>query len=76
MKFSYIIPTYSIINGNFMKKVLHIILFILFALPIYSQNTENENSLENKMNNYKEKVKVKWKYNPLRIYETDRYFSP
>ncbi|MEI0799524.1 hypothetical protein R4Q14_14530 [Brachyspira intermedia] len=59
-----------------MKKVLHIILFILFALPIYSQNTENENSLENKMNNYKEKMKVKWKYNPLRIYETDRYFSP
>ena len=42
-----------------MKKVLHIILFILFALPIYSQNTENENSLENKMNNYKEKMKVK-----------------
>ena len=65
--------TYSTINGFFMKKALYI---ILFALPIYSQNTENENSLENKMNNYKEKVKVKWKYNPLRIYETDRYFSP
>ncbi|CRF34566.1 hypothetical protein BRSU_2103 [Brachyspira suanatina] len=59
-----------------MKKLSYLIIFILFTFPIYAQNIENTNSLENKMNNYKEKVSVQWKYNPLRVYETDKYFSP
>lgn len=51
-------------------------MLILLSNLIYSQNSQNTNSLENKMNDYKEKVKVKWQYNPLRIYETDKFFSP
>ena len=48
-------------------------LLIIISNLIYSQNND---SLENKMNNYIEKVKLNWKYNPLRTYETDKYFSP
>lgn len=59
-----------------MKKTYYSILFIiLLSSLLYSQNS-NDNSLENKMNNYKDKISVQWKYNPLRIYETDKYFSP
>lgn len=58
-----------------MKTILYLSILFLFALNLYSQNMENNDSLENKMNDYKEKVKVQWRYNPLRIYETDKYFS-
>lgn len=57
------------------KKYYSIIFIILLSSLLYSQNS-NDNSLENKMNNYKEKLSVQWKYNPLRVYETDKYFSP
>ena len=57
-----------------MNKTIYSILFtILLSALLYSQN---DNSLENKMNNYEKKIKLKWKYNPLRVYETDKYFSP
>ena len=60
--------------GFIMKKITYItVLLIIISNLIYSQNNE---SLENKMNNYIEKVKLDWKYNPLRTYETDKYFSP
>lgn len=50
-----------------MKKTYYSILFIiLLSSLLYSQNS-NDNSLENKMNNYKDKISVQWKYNPLRI---------
>ncbi|WP_297277090.1 hypothetical protein [uncultured Brachyspira sp.] len=58
-----------------MKKIyFFIFIILLYNIHLYSQ--DNNDSLENKMNNYKEKVKLKWQYNPLRIYETDKYFSP
>ena len=57
-----------------MNKIIYtIVLLIIISNLIYSQNND---SLENKMNNYIEKVKLNWKYNPLRTYETDKYFSP
>ncbi|WP_300711904.1 hypothetical protein [uncultured Brachyspira sp.] len=40
---------------------------------IYSQETNN--TLKTKMDNYTKKTKMKWEFNPLRNYETDRYFS-
>lgn len=49
-----------------MKKIIYtIVLLIIISNLIYSQNND---SLENKMNNYIEKVKLNWKYNPLRTY--------
>lgn len=57
-----------------MNKTIYSILFIiLLSALLYSQN---DNSIENKMKNYEKKIKLKWKYNPLRVYETDKYFSP
>ena len=39
-------------------------------------NAQNTNlSIEQKMDNYSQKVKTQWKYNPLRNPETDKYFS-
>lgn len=58
-----------------MKKIFFLV-YIMLINNIYLYSQENTNSLKNKMNNYKEKVKVQWQYNPLRIYETDKYFSP
>ena len=50
-----------------MKKIyFFIFIILLYNIHLYSQ--DNNDSLENKMNNYKEKVKLKWQYNPLRIY--------
>lgn len=55
-----------------MNKTIYSILFIiLLSALLYSQN---DNSIENKMKNYEKKIKLKWKYNPLRVYETDKYF--
>ena len=59
----------------FMKIVLKIIaIFVSFNIVIYGQETNNS-SLKEKMDNYDEKVKTQWEFNPLKNYKTDRYFS-
>ncbi|WP_300711682.1 hypothetical protein [uncultured Brachyspira sp.] len=58
-----------------MKKQYILCCYFILAASLYSQNAENGNNLENKMTNYSKKVSMQWRYNPLRIYETDKYFS-
>lgn len=50
------------------------ILNILFISSLFSQETNNTTSLENRMNEYTENKKLEWSYNPLRKLESDKYF--
>ncbi|PPS21736.1 hypothetical protein [Brachyspira murdochii] len=54
------------------KIIFTLVVILSLNAIIYSQES---NTLENKMNNYTQKVKMKWEFNPLKNYETDRYFS-
>ena len=55
------------------KTILTItIILISFTTIIHAEET---NSLNVKMDNYTQKLKMKWEFNPLKNYETDRYFS-
>ena len=51
----------------------NILLLFFMSLSLFCQETNN--SLKYKMDNYEEKVKTKWEYNPFKNYATDRYFS-
>ena len=56
-----------------LKRALIFTLFLqLITLQLIAQDS---NSLEYKMDSYSKEVKTKWKYNPLRNPETDKYFS-
>ncbi|WP_304331347.1 hypothetical protein [Brachyspira innocens] len=54
------------------KIIFTISALLLLNTAIYSQKS---NTLKDKMDNYTQKVKMKWEFNPLKNYETDRYFS-
>ena len=54
------------------KIIFTFAVILLLNSIIYSQ--EN-NTFKDKMDNYTQKVKMKWEFNPLKNYETDRYFS-
>lgn len=49
------------------------IICIICNSPLHSQSLENNDSLENKMIEYRKEKKVKWQYNPFREFETDKY---
>lgn len=55
--------------------ILYIFILLLFFIntSLYSQATNN--SLKNRMDDYAERVKMQWEYNPFKNYATDRYFS-
>ena len=52
------------------KIIFTFAVILLLNSIIYSQ--EN-NTFKDKMDNYTQKVKMKWEFNPLKNYETDRY---
>lgn len=53
--------------------IIGIIIYVFFQnVIIYSQDS---NSINIKMDNYTESVKIKWEFNPLKNYENDRYFA-
>ena len=54
------------------KIIFTFAVMLLLNSIIYSQES---NTFKDKMDNYTKKVKMKWEFNPLKNYETDRYFS-
>ena len=48
-------------------------MLLFINAPLYSQSSNI--SFKDKMDNYTERVKMQWSYNPFRNYATDRYFS-
>ncbi|WP_300758929.1 hypothetical protein [uncultured Brachyspira sp.] len=54
------------------KIIFTISAILLLNTAVYSQES---NTLKDNMDNYTQKVKMKWEFNPLKNYETDRYFS-
>ncbi|PCG20270.1 hypothetical protein [Brachyspira sp. G79] len=54
------------------KTIYTFVLILLLNTIIYSQQS---NTLKDKMDNYTQKIKMEWEFNPLKNYETDRYFS-
>lgn len=56
-------------------KFIHYNILFLFFINLSLYCKEIDNSIKDRMDNYTEKVKTKWEYNPFRNYATDRYFS-
>ena len=52
-----------------MKYKFIILLILIFASELYSQT----NSFKDKMDLHSHEVKSKWSFNPLRVYDTDKY---
>ncbi|MEI0797334.1 hypothetical protein R4Q14_03260 [Brachyspira intermedia] len=47
-------------------------ILLLISSILYSKQS---NDFKEKMDNYTQKTKMQWEFNPLKNYETDRYFS-
>lgn len=57
------------------KNFIYYSVLLLFSINLFLYCDETNGSLKYKMDNYEEKVKTKWEYNPFKNYATDRYFS-
>ena len=57
------------------KNFIYYSVLLLFSINLFLYCDETNGSLKDKMDNYEEKVKTKWEYNPFKNYATDRYFS-
>ena len=55
-----------------MRKIYYLLIIILLKYSCYANKKD---LFRERMDNYTKKVKLQWEFNPLKNYETDRYFS-